>query len=125
MNIFATYCTCCSHNGPVYLFLLRGQIFIQAQIFLKITIHCFQVGDFGLSKIKRNTLVTGGVRGTLPWMAPELLFNFKGSEKVCFLIQFLLLWVKEEQMSGICSWFNKTIIDDWDIKKKERLKSLT
>jgi serine/threonine protein kinase len=32
-----------------------------------------QVGDFGLSRIKRNTLVSGGVRGTLPWMAPELL----------------------------------------------------
>ncbi|KVH94234.1 Phox/Bem1p [Cynara cardunculus var. scolymus] len=32
-----------------------------------------KVGDFGLSRIKRNTLVSGGVRGTLPWMAPELL----------------------------------------------------
>ena len=44
----------------------------------------FQVGDFGLSKIKRNTLVTGGVRGTLPWMAPELLngSSSKVSEKV-------------------------------------------
>lgn len=43
-----------------------------------------QVGDFGLSKIKRNTLVTGGVRGTLPWMAPELLSgsSSKVSEKV-------------------------------------------
>jgi serine/threonine protein kinase len=42
-----------------------------------------QVGDFGLSKIKRNTLVTGGVRGTLPWMAPELLngSSSKVSEK--------------------------------------------
>ena len=45
-----------------------------------------QVGDFGLSKIKRNTLVTGGVRGTLPWMAPELLngSSNKVSEKVIF-----------------------------------------
>ena len=43
-----------------------------------------QVGDFGLSKIKRNTLVTGGVRGTLPWMAPELLngSSSRVSEKV-------------------------------------------
>uniref|UniRef100_A0A3Q7EWM3 Protein kinase domain-containing protein n=1 Tax=Solanum lycopersicum TaxID=4081 RepID=A0A3Q7EWM3_SOLLC len=39
-----------------------------------------KVADFGLSKIKRNTLVTGGVRGTLPWMAPELLNG--GSNKV-------------------------------------------
>ena len=43
-----------------------------------------QVADFGLSKIKRNTLVSGGVRGTLPWMAPELLngSSSKVSEKV-------------------------------------------
>lgn len=27
----------------------------------------------GLSKVKQHTLVSGGVRGTLPWMAPELL----------------------------------------------------
>lgn len=27
----------------------------------------------GLSKVKQQTLVSGGVRGTLPWMAPELL----------------------------------------------------
>lgn len=48
-----------------------------------------QVGDFGLSKIKRNTLVSGGVRGTLPWMAPELLngSSNKVSEKVrCKLV---------------------------------------
>jgi len=47
----------------------------------------FQVGDFGLSKIKRNTLVSGGVRGTLPWMAPELLngSSNKVSEKVDFV----------------------------------------
>ncbi|GAB2267452.1 hypothetical protein Dimus_002435 [Dionaea muscipula] len=32
-----------------------------------------KIGDLGLSKVKRHTLVSGGVRGTLPWMAPELL----------------------------------------------------
>ncbi|TXG61012.1 hypothetical protein EZV62_012375 [Acer yangbiense] len=31
------------------------------------------IGDLGLSKVKQHTLVSGGVRGTLPWMAPELL----------------------------------------------------
>lgn len=47
-----------------------------------------QVGDFGLSRIKRNTLVSGGVRGTLPWMAPELLNGGSNrvSEKVSLII---------------------------------------
>jgi serine/threonine protein kinase len=53
-----------------------------------------KVGDFGLSKIKRNTLVSGGVRGTLPWMAPELLngSSNKVSEKVTrvVLVQVVL-----------------------------------
>lgn len=50
-----------------------------------------------MSKIKRNTLVTGGVRGTLPWMAPELLngSSSKVSEKVSCTI-YLLLWEEEE-----------------------------
>ncbi|XP_045801903.1 uncharacterized protein LOC123895538 isoform X2 [Trifolium pratense] len=53
-----------------------------------------KVGDFGLSKIKRNTLVTGGVRGTLPWMAPELLngSSNKVSEKVDVFSFGILLW---------------------------------
>lgn len=69
--------------GPIYF---HGFVFqpkpLSNQFFI-------QVGDFGLSKIKRNTLVTGGVRGTLPWMAPELLngSSSKVSEKVrsCWL----------------------------------------
>ncbi|KAJ8444606.1 hypothetical protein Cgig2_023669 [Carnegiea gigantea] len=32
-----------------------------------------KIGDLGLSKIKQRTLVSGGFRGTIPWMAPELL----------------------------------------------------
>lgn len=45
-----------------------------------------QVADFGLSKMKQATLVSGGMRGTLPWMAPELLTmsGTKVSEKVKF-----------------------------------------
>ncbi|CAI9267081.1 unnamed protein product [Lactuca saligna] len=31
-----------------------------------------KIGDFGLSRIKRNTLVSGEVRGTIPLMALEL-----------------------------------------------------
>ncbi|KAI4343174.1 hypothetical protein MLD38_027708 [Melastoma candidum] len=53
-----------------------------------------KVGDFGLSKIKRNTLVTGGVRGTLPWMAPELLNGSSNrvSEKVDVFSFGIVLW---------------------------------
>ncbi|XP_023737018.1 uncharacterized protein LOC111884952 [Lactuca sativa] len=53
-----------------------------------------KVGDFGLSKIKRNTLVSGGVRGTLPWMAPELLNggSNKVSEKVDVFSFGIVLW---------------------------------
>ncbi|KAL3616723.1 hypothetical protein CASFOL_039117 [Castilleja foliolosa] len=53
-----------------------------------------KVGDFGLSKIKRNTLVTGGVRGTLPWMAPELLNGGSSmvSEKVDVFSFGIVLW---------------------------------
>ncbi|GLT49479.1 hypothetical protein SLA2020_230310 [Shorea laevis] len=53
-----------------------------------------KVADFGLSKMKRNTLVTGGVRGTLPWMAPELLHgsSSKVSEKVDVFSFAIVLW---------------------------------
>ncbi|XP_059666718.1 uncharacterized protein LOC132312386 [Cornus florida] len=53
-----------------------------------------KVADFGLSKIKRNTLVSGGVRGTLPWMAPELLngSSNKVSEKVDVFSFGIVLW---------------------------------
>ncbi|XP_022856153.1 uncharacterized protein LOC111377307 isoform X2 [Olea europaea var. sylvestris] len=53
-----------------------------------------KVGDFGLSRIKRNTLVSGGVRGTLPWMAPELLngSTSRVSEKVDVFSFGIALW---------------------------------
>lgn len=52
--------------------------------YLSMKLWFLQVGDLGLSRIKRNTLVSGGVRGTLPWMAPELLngSSTRVSEKV-------------------------------------------
>jgi len=34
-----------------------------------------KVGDLGLSKQKASTFVSGNMRGTLPWMAPELFGN--------------------------------------------------
>lgn len=61
------------------------------------------MGDFGLSKIKRNTLVTGGVRGTLPWMAPELLngSSSKVSEKVRFYQSPCLSSIEHGTRNGI------------------------
>ncbi|KAJ8763867.1 hypothetical protein K2173_003649 [Erythroxylum novogranatense] len=53
-----------------------------------------KVGDFGLSRVKCNTLVSGGVRGTLPWMAPELLDGSSNSvsEKVDVYSFGIALW---------------------------------
>lgn len=53
-----------------------------------------QVGDLGLSKVKRRTLISGGVRGTLPWMAPELLNGSSSlvSEKVDVFSFAIVMW---------------------------------
>ncbi|GMI73510.1 hypothetical protein HRI_001020300 [Hibiscus trionum] len=53
-----------------------------------------KVADFGLSRVKRNSLVSGGVRGTLPWMAPELLNgnSTRVSEKVDVFSFGILMW---------------------------------
>lgn len=53
-----------------------------------------KVGDFGLSRIKKNTMVSGGVRGTLPWMAPELLSGSTArvSEKVDVFSFGVVMW---------------------------------
>eukprot|EP01018_Ginkgo_biloba_P031560 Gb_39555 [translate_table: standard] len=53
-----------------------------------------KVGDLGLSKIKHQTLVSGGVRGTLPWMAPELLngSSSRVSEKVDVFSFGIVMW---------------------------------
>ncbi|GMI81124.1 hypothetical protein like AT5G57610 [Hibiscus trionum] len=53
-----------------------------------------KIGDFGLSKVKQHSLVSGGVRGTLPWMAPELL-NGKSdmvSEKIDVYSFGIVMW---------------------------------
>lgn len=53
-----------------------------------------KVGDLGLSKIKHKTLVSGGIRGTLPWMAPELLngSSSRVSEKVDVFSFGIVMW---------------------------------
>ncbi|RVW47470.1 putative serine/threonine-protein kinase [Vitis vinifera] len=52
------------------------------------------IGDLGLSKIKQRTLISGGLRGTIPWMAPEL-FNSKNdlvTEKVDVYSFGIAMW---------------------------------
>ncbi|KAF8033867.1 hypothetical protein BT93_C0208 [Corymbia citriodora subsp. variegata] len=53
-----------------------------------------KIGDLGLSKVKRQTLISGGMRGTLPWMAPELLNNNgdRVSEKVDVYSFGIVMW---------------------------------
>ncbi|TVU40224.1 hypothetical protein EJB05_13677 [Eragrostis curvula] len=53
-----------------------------------------KVADFGLSKMKQATLVSGGMRGTLPWMAPELLTmsGTKVSEKIDVYSFGVVMW---------------------------------
>ncbi|MCO5569819.1 hypothetical protein L7F22_023533 [Adiantum nelumboides] len=50
--------------------------------------------DLGLSKVKQQTFVSGGVRGTLPWMAPELLNGSSSlvSEKVDVFSFGIVMW---------------------------------
>eukprot|EP01018_Ginkgo_biloba_P021368 Gb_34649 [translate_table: standard] len=53
-----------------------------------------KIGDLGLSKIKQRTLVSAGVRGTLPWMAPELLSGKSGmvTDKVDVYSFGIVMW---------------------------------
>lgn len=53
-----------------------------------------KIGDLGLSKVKQHTLVSGGVRGTLPWMAPELLSGKSDmvSEKIDVYSFGIVMW---------------------------------
>ena len=71
---------------------------------------CDQVGDLGLSKVKCQTLISGGVRGTLPWMAPELLNGSSSlvSEKV---LVFTLLFLRRPLPSSLwtCIFGLKTL----------------
>ncbi|KAE8718778.1 Serine/threonine protein kinase, putative isoform 3 [Hibiscus syriacus] len=53
-----------------------------------------KIGDLGLSKVRQQTLVSGGVRGTLPWMAPELLSGKSNmvSEKIDVYSFGIVMW---------------------------------
>ncbi|KAJ4829409.1 hypothetical protein Tsubulata_006597 [Turnera subulata] len=53
-----------------------------------------KIGDLGLSKVKQHTMVSGGIRGTLPWMAPELLSgkNHMVTEKIDVYSFGVVMW---------------------------------
>ncbi|WOK94057.1 hypothetical protein Cni_G02759 [Canna indica] len=58
-----------------------------------------KIGDLGLSKVKQQTMVSGGLRGTLPWMAPELLSGKSSmvSDKIDVYSYGIVMW---ELLSG-------------------------
>ncbi|KNA06891.1 hypothetical protein SOVF_176870 [Spinacia oleracea] len=67
-----------------------------------------KIGDLGLSKLKRRTMVSGGVRGTIPWMAPELLNTSTNlvTEKVDVYSFGIVMWellTGEEPYAGMRS----------------------
>ncbi|XP_031501300.1 uncharacterized protein LOC116264960 isoform X1 [Nymphaea colorata] len=59
-----------------------------------VNLRICKVTDFGMSKIKENTMVSGCMNGTLPWMAPELLNGncTKVSDKVDVFSFGIVLW---------------------------------
>lgn len=74
----------------------------------------FQVGDFGLFRIKCNILVFGGVRGIFLWMVLEFLNGSsiwvleKVREKFYILLENKIYVILCEQVDvflyGICLW---------------------
>ncbi|KAI3709134.1 hypothetical protein L2E82_38893 [Cichorium intybus] len=62
-----------------------------------------KIGDLGLSKVKQHTLLSGGVRGTLPWMTPELLSgkSHMVSEKIDVYSFGIVMW---ELLTGDFCW---------------------
>ncbi len=61
-----------------------------------------KIGDLGLSKKKAATFVSGNMRGTLPWMAPELFPSMQQEQDpvsqylnqsfYCMVLCYMLLW---------------------------------
>lgn len=55
-----------------------------------------KIGDLGLSKKKAATFVSGNMRGTLPWMAPELFPSMQQEQDpvsvICMHRVLSLLW---------------------------------
>ncbi|XP_065849707.1 uncharacterized protein [Euphorbia lathyris] len=77
-----------------------------------------KIGDLGLSKVKQQTLVSGGVRGTLPWMAPELLSgkSHMVTEKIDVYSFGIVMWellTGEEPYAGLhCASIIGGIVND-------------
>lgn len=75
---------------------------------------CCKVADFGLSKQRQQTYVTGitSLRGTLPWTAPEIIRTPKAvTEKVDVYSFGIVMW--ELWTGGFrahCRWWSLVVV---------------
>ena len=68
-----------------------------------------KIGDLGLSKKKAATFVSGNMRGTLPWMAPELFPSIQQEQDpVSFLASVVVADVAARSF-GCISWFAERV----------------
>ncbi|XP_039130049.1 uncharacterized protein LOC120266479 isoform X3 [Dioscorea cayenensis subsp. rotundata] len=76
-----------------------------------------KIGDLGLSKVKQHTLVSGGVRGTLPWMAPELLSGKSNmvSEKIDVYSFGIVMWELLTGEEPYADMHCASIIENWPL----------
>ncbi|KAL5975529.1 hypothetical protein ACLOJK_019853 [Asimina triloba] len=86
-----------------------------------------KIGDFGLAKEKQNTFVSAGARGTLQWMAPELLKSNRNlvTEKVDVFSFGIVMWElltgeapyagmsSDEIMVGVVTGYLRPEIPNW------------
>eukprot|EP00899_Mesostigma_viride_P005786 jgi/Mesvir1/15208/Mv06440-RA.1 len=80
------------HGRNMVHFDLKGENLLVKNVSDPYRAVC-KVTDFGLSKIRKATFVSGALRGTLPFMAPELMVSESGvTEKVDVYSYAIVLW---------------------------------
>eukprot|EP00210_Caulerpa_lentillifera_P009005 g8595.t1 len=67
------------HSKSLIHFDLKAENFL-CDLFRNPSKPVVKVADVGLSKMNTTLFVSGNMRGTLPWMAPELMPKFKSTD---------------------------------------------